>query len=57
MTGFGYDAGHTIVKARREGLQTVLYKPFRLDRLVAAIETALCSQAARPQPAGGMAEH
>lgn len=57
MTGFGYDAGHTIVKARREGLQTVLYKPFRLDRLIAAIESALCSQTARQQPAGGVAEH
>lgn len=38
MTGFGYDPGHTIIKARKEGLQFVLYKPFRLDQLVAAIE-------------------
>jgi DNA-binding NtrC family response regulator len=38
MTGFGYDRDHTIVKARREGLQFVLFKPFRLDQLVAAIE-------------------
>jgi CheY-like chemotaxis protein len=38
MTGFGYDKDHTIVKARREGLQFVLYKPFRLDQLVNAIE-------------------
>ena len=33
MTGFGYDPSHSIVKARQEGLQTVLYKPFRADRL------------------------
>lgn len=38
MTGFGYDPGHTILKARKEGLKFVLYKPFRLDQLVSAIE-------------------
>jgi CheY-like chemotaxis protein len=41
MTGFGYDPTHSIVKARREGLQTVLYKPFRADRLMEAVEQAL----------------
>jgi two-component system, sensor histidine kinase SagS len=41
MTGFGYDPTHSIVKARQEGLQTVLYKPFRADRLMEAVETAL----------------
>jgi CheY-like chemotaxis protein len=38
MTGFGYDPGHSIVKARRAGLQAVLYKPFRLDQLVETVE-------------------
>ncbi|MEN6558472.1 MAG: response regulator [Thermoguttaceae bacterium] len=38
MTGFGWDPGHSIVKARQAGLQAVLYKPFRLDQLLAAIE-------------------
>jgi len=38
MTGFGYDPGHSIVKARQAGLQSVLYKPFRLDQLLDAIE-------------------
>jgi CheY-like chemotaxis protein len=38
MTGFGYDRDHTIVKARREGVQQVVFKPFRLDQLVSAIE-------------------
>ncbi len=41
MTGFGYDPTHSIVKARQEGLQTVLYKPFRVDRLLEAVEQAL----------------
>ena len=59
MTGFGYDPSHSIVKARQEGLQTVLYKPFRADRLMEAVEQAL-RPAAIPQkppapPAGGTA--
>ena len=41
MTGFGYDPTHAIVKARRDGLQSVLYKPFRVDRLIEAVELAL----------------
>ncbi|WP_435009365.1 response regulator [Tundrisphaera lichenicola] len=41
MTGFGYDPSHSIVKARQDGLRTVLYKPFRADRLLEAIEDAL----------------
>jgi len=41
MTGFGWDPAHSIVKARQEGLQTVLYKPFRADRLMDAVEQAL----------------
>jgi two-component system, sensor histidine kinase SagS len=39
MTGFGYDPGHSIVKARRAGLQAVLYKPFRLDQLLETVQT------------------
>jgi CheY-like chemotaxis protein len=40
MTGFGYDPGHSIVKARKAGLHhnAVLYKPFRLDQLIETIE-------------------
>ena len=40
MTGFGYDPGHSIVKARQAGLQpyAVLYKPFRLDQLLDVVE-------------------
>jgi CheY-like chemotaxis protein/PAS domain-containing protein len=45
MTGFGYDPSHSIVKARQEGLQTVLYKPFRSDRLMEAVEQVLRASA------------
>ncbi|MBN2215913.1 MAG: response regulator [Pirellulales bacterium] len=41
MTGFGYDPGHSIVKARQAGLQCVLYKPFRLDQLLDTVEMVL----------------
>jgi DNA-binding NtrC family response regulator len=43
MTGFGYDPGHSIVKARQAGLhpKAILYKPFRVDQLVSVIETIL----------------
>ncbi|MCR9116102.1 MAG: response regulator [bacterium] len=43
MSGFGYDPGHSIVKARQAGLaaNAILYKPFRLDQLLATVETLL----------------
>ncbi len=43
MTGFGYDPGHSIVKARQNGLhpKCVLFKPFRLDQLIDVIKTML----------------
>ena len=43
MTGFGYDPGHSIVKARQNGLhpKCVLFKPFRLDQLVDVVNTVL----------------
>ena len=40
MTGFGYDASHSIVKAKQDGLRYVLYKPFRVDQLLAALQNA-----------------
>ncbi len=39
MTAFGYDPSHSIVKARQEGLHHVLYKPFRVDQLLTALES------------------
>jgi CheY-like chemotaxis protein len=43
MTGFGYDPGHSIVKARQAGLlpQAILFKPFRLDQLLIGIEAVI----------------
>ncbi len=43
MTGYGYDPGHSIVKARQAGLhpKSVLCKPFRLDQLIDVVETVL----------------
>jgi CheY-like chemotaxis protein len=38
MTVFGYDPSHAIVKCRQEGLRSVLYKPFRVDQLLDALE-------------------
>ena len=43
MTGFGYDPNHTIVRARREGLAAVLFKPFKVDQLLNEVRTALAS--------------
>jgi two-component system, sensor histidine kinase SagS len=46
MTGFGYDPGHSIVKARQAGLPAgaVLYKPFRLDQLLETVEQVVRSR-------------
>lgn len=49
MTEFTYDPEHTILRARRYGLSATLYKPFRIDRLITAIETALTTDT-RPRP-------
>ncbi|MBI1827796.1 MAG: response regulator [Planctomycetes bacterium] len=40
-TGFGYDPNHSIIRARREGLSAVLFKPFKVDQLLTEIRTAL----------------
>ncbi len=44
MTGFGYDPGHSIVKARQAGLKAVLYKPFRLDQLIESVEQTVSAE-------------
>ena len=43
MSGFGYDPGHSIVKARQAGLMAnaVLYKPFRLDQLLSTVDAVM----------------
>jgi CheY-like chemotaxis protein/GAF domain-containing protein len=45
MTAFGYDPAHSLVRARQQGLKSVLYKPFRLDQLLEEVEKAVTSQA------------
>lgn len=49
MTGFGYDPAHCIVKARQQGVKSVLYKPFRLDQLVSEVEKAVTPSGDAPQ--------
>jgi len=41
MTGFGYDPNHSIIRARKEGLSAVLYKPFKVDQLLSEVRTAV----------------
>ena len=41
ITGFGYDPGHAIVRANREGLATVLFKPFKVRQLLQDCRAAL----------------
>jgi len=41
MTGFGYDPNHSIIRACREGLATVLYKPFKVDQLLGEVRKAV----------------
>jgi len=49
MTGFGYDPGHTLIKAKQLGPLGILYKPFRVDQLIAAVEAVIESV---PGPVG-----
>jgi len=41
MTGFGYDPNHSIVRASRDGLSAVLFKPFQVDQLLDVIRKGL----------------
>jgi CheY-like chemotaxis protein len=41
MTGFGYDPHHSIVRASQEGLQAVLFKPFKVEQLLGEVRKAL----------------
>jgi CheY-like chemotaxis protein len=56
MTAFGYDPSHAIVKCRQEGLRHVLYKPFRVDQLLDALEAGeTAGNASAAQPAASAA--
>lgn len=41
ITGFGYDPDHAIVRASREGLAAVLFKPFKVEDLIQQVRDAL----------------
>ncbi|MCA9244108.1 MAG: response regulator [Phycisphaerales bacterium] len=41
ITGFGYDPEHSIVRAGREGLAGVLFKPFKVDEMLDLVREAL----------------
>ena len=44
MSSYGYDPSHAIVKARQDGLQHILFKPFRVDQLLDALTCSATSQ-------------
>jgi len=48
MTGFGYDPHHSIVRAHQEGLQSVLFKPFQVERLLEEVRKALTGAVKEP---------
>jgi CheY-like chemotaxis protein len=50
MTAFGYDPNHSIVQARQKGLETVLFKPFKVTTLRREIRKALEAGAAANKP-------
>ena len=43
MAGYGYDPGHSIVKARQAGLKAnaLVFKPFRIKQLLDTLETTI----------------
>ena len=47
-TGFGYDAAHSMVKCRQDGLKHVLFKPFKDDQVVRAVLGGPGGSAAAP---------
>ncbi len=50
MTSYGYDPNHSIVKARQDGLNYVLFKPFRVDQLLNALTFDGDGSAPTPKP-------
>jgi len=44
MTAFGYDPKHSIVRANREGLSSVLFKPFKVDQLLDECRNAVTGE-------------
>lgn len=46
ITGFGYDPNHSIIRANKEGLASVLYKPFKVDQLLGDVRAAVAKPGA-----------
>ena len=44
MTGFGYDPHHSIVRASQEGLQSFLFKPFKVSQLMDVVSRSLAKK-------------
>lgn len=44
ITGFGYDPNHSIVRASKEGLAGVLFKPFKVEQLMEEVRHALAAR-------------
>jgi len=44
MTGFGYDPHHCIVRASQEGLQSFLFKPFKVSQLMDVVTRSLAKK-------------
>lgn len=44
MTGFGYDPHHSIVRASQEGLQSFLFKPFKVSQLMEVVTRSLAKR-------------
>ena len=44
MTGFGYDPHHSIVRASQEGLQSFLFKPFKVSQLIDVVSKSLAKR-------------
>ena len=45
ITAFGYDPNHSIVRANQQGLNSVLFKPFNVRRLLEECRSALTAKA------------
>ncbi len=57
MTGFGYDPNHCIVRASQEGLQAVLFKPFKVEQLLDGSPQGDSGSAGEVDLAGGSFTH
>jgi CheY-like chemotaxis protein/PAS domain-containing protein len=55
MTGFGYDPGHSIVKARQAGLRpgSVVFKPFKADQVLETLERTVQQNSGGAGPVNG----